>query len=142
LNKRIKDPRFALLKFIKIHKLTGSAKNRIFVVFDGYYADSLRLKQGFAEVNIIFSCQKSADEIIKDLVEKADKPGNIIVVSDDKEVKLFSRVLGAKVIGVEEFILPKAARNQPEKERECIKAELNYTQRQRINEELKKIWLK
>jgi predicted RNA-binding protein with PIN domain len=67
---------------------------------------------------------------------------NIVVVSDDKEIKFFIRSLGSKVMSIEEFMQTKEKAREALKQKELIKPELNYTQVHQINEELKKIWLK
>jgi hypothetical protein len=69
-----------------------------------------------------------------------------VVVSDDKEIKFFAKSLGAKIKATEEFIKPKTKslgvdnrKKQPRDE--FFDYELTYTQRSKINEELRKIWL-
>jgi predicted RNA-binding protein with PIN domain len=133
------DPKEELLRLIKKKRLTGSAKNKVLIVFDGYSSD-------FKERNIdepftvIFSFDESADEKIKKLVEASSNPKTIVVVSDDKEIRFFARASGARVLSIEEFTgsVKKAADSN---EKELVKPELNYTQIQKINQELKKIWL-
>jgi predicted RNA-binding protein with PIN domain len=114
------------------------------VVFDSY-PPVPGLKQNYVNVDIIFSRDETADEKIKKMVEKSSRPRNIVVVSDDKEIKLFVKSVGARVLGAEEFI------NRQEKQRNlkdeetamsALKPELNYSEILKINRELKKIWLK
>ena len=148
LHKKIKDSRFALLEFIKYKRLCGSPKNKITVVFDGFPKISEE-KNWDAEINVIFSRQDSADERIKRIVENSGDFKNIVVVSDDKEIRFFVKSVGARARGVEEFINPANLAQARIKRKGRLKdegdlagLELTFSQRQKINEELKKIWLK
>ncbi len=138
--KKIKDIKLALLEFIYRERLCGSLKNKISIVFDGY-PDMQGLKEVDANINIIFSRQESADEKIKKLVEKSGNPKILVVVSDDREIKFFIKSLGAKHVGVEEFINSKK-RPKPADIDGSLKIELTYSQMANINKELSKIWLK
>jgi predicted RNA-binding protein with PIN domain len=132
------DLRNALLPFIKNNHLTGSQKNSIKIVFDGYSDASLR--GNIAGDEVIFSGDISADEKIIKLLEKSSRRKDTIVVSDDRELRFLARSLGAKVMGVEDFILPKE--KAPKRKREEAEPELTFTQKHAIDQELKRIWLK
>jgi predicted RNA-binding protein with PIN domain len=121
---------------ITAKRLCGSLKNKAIIIFDGF-AESLELKQDYGNLEVIFSKKDNADTKIKQLVEGANNPKNIAVVSDDKEIKFFIRAIGAKAISVEDFLVPSKAKLQ----NELIKPELSYTQIHKINQELRKIWL-
>lgn len=88
---------------------------------------------------VIFSRVESADERIKKLLELIRSPGNVVVVSDDKEIKFFAKAYGAKSQSVEDFL------SFQDKERSirlgAAEPDITYTQKHKINEELKKIWL-
>ncbi len=133
------DPRTALIDFILIHKLTGSVKNKATVVFDGYPRTAQLRDTPGDYLEIIFSRRETADCVIKRLLENSASAKNIIVVSDDKEIKIFTRLIGARSWGVEDFICRKdrlsRTQNIP------LKPELTYTQMHKINQELRKIWL-
>ncbi len=74
------------------------------------------------------------------MVEASKNPKNIVVVSDDREIKFFVKSVGARSIGVEEFIHPEG---KPQRKKEdLIKSELNFSQISKINQELKALWLK
>lgn len=64
-----------------------------------------------------------------------------MVVSDDKEIRFFAKGLGARVMGVEEFLEPGIAAPRRTAS-EHAKPELGQSEVRRINEELKRIWLK
>lgn len=139
-NKKIRDPKAALLEFIKINRLTGSLKNKIVLVFDGYPDDSGKNRDN-ADIEIIFSRHESADERIKRMVENSSGRKNIIVVSDDREIRFCVKAAGASCLGVEEFT-HRSLKPAHLQKTETRKTELSYSQIQKINQEFKKIWLK
>lgn len=139
-HKSSQDSRTALLSFIRRKRLTGSLKNKVTVVFDGY-PDSSAAPFDESGIRVIFSRRVSADEKIKMLVEETAGRKNIIVVSDDKEIKFMVKSLRARVSGVDEFFSVKEKAENGRKG-EIIEAGLNYTQMQKINEELSRLWLK
>ncbi len=119
-------------------RLCGSPRNKITVVFDGYRDRSFENRD--SDIHVVFSENVTADQKIKKLIEGSANPKNIIVVTDDKEIKLFARLFKCKAMGVAEFIPEKAKMDKSEKE--PLKAELTYSQRQKINEEFRRLWLK
>jgi predicted RNA-binding protein with PIN domain len=140
-NKRITDQRAALLELIKSKRLTGSARNKVIVVFDGYAAaqDIHAISRQASAVEVIFSRKETADERIMKLVSDFCATKSTVVVSDDNQIRIFAKSAGAKVLGVEEFIACKDKQAGPDDEQ--AKTDLNYTQMQKINQELKKLWL-
>ena len=137
-NNKISDDRLALLEFIRRNRLTGSLKNKVVVVFDGY-PQSQSPNYG-SDAEVIFSKDESADERIKKITEKSGNTANTVVVSDDREIQIMAKFLGARALGVEEFIeVKKKARRAKD---EAPEPGLTYTQMHKINQELSKIWLK
>jgi len=126
-----------LLRFIATKKLCG--KNRATIIFDGYphAADS---PEDEDNISVVFSRSQSADEKIKKIVESFGNPKNIVVVSDDNEIRFFVRSAGAKAMGVEEFI--NRADNSASKKVMPPEAELTFSQMEEINRELREKWLK
>lgn len=139
--KKSKDQRTALASLIISKKLCGSPKNKISLVFDGY-PPALEANKNFMGIDLIFSRDSSADEKIKKIAEKSSGPKNIIVVSDDKEIRCCVRAAGAGVLSVEEFMRPLKGERHPLEDTEALKKDLNYSQVQSINQELEKRWLK
>lgn len=94
------------------------------------------------DITVIFSRKVSADEKINLLIEETANRKIIIVVSDDREIQYSVKSLGAQVLGVDEFFA--AAQNRPVNtgKSEPAKTELNFSQMQKINEELRRLWLK
>jgi len=129
------SPIETLVQYIKTNKLTGSKNNKVIIVIDG--RRDVFLKEN--EYKIVFSDQKSADEVIKNIVEREKNKKIICVVSDDREIISYTKLVGANVLKVDEFVRMKkkeVKRNSEEK-----KKEINYTLQREITEELKKIWL-
>ena len=139
-NKRGKDSRIALLELIRIKKLCGSPANKVVVVFDGY-PDTDSLEEFDSRIDVVFARDQTADERIKRIVENSVNPKNIKVVSDDKEIRFVVKSLGAIAVSIEDF-LGRGKNSAPGGQEEPLKPELTYSQIHKINQELKKIWLK
>jgi predicted RNA-binding protein with PIN domain len=137
--KRNRDVRLALLELIITHKLCGSTKNKITVVFDGY-ADLSVMNAKNSDIMAVFSQNQTADERINKLIENSVNPKTLVVVSDDKQIILFAKACGAKSMSVEEFLGRKEKLSEDNSD--SLKPEINYSQMQKINQELRKLWLK
>jgi predicted RNA-binding protein with PIN domain len=138
-HKKSQDHRTALFDFIRARRLCGSAKNRLVVVFDGYPPpEGFRCAQENAEV--VFSRNQTADERIARLVDASAQRRNLVVVSDDKQVKFQAKTAGAGYMAVEDFFRLKETRKAAR--RDDLKPEINCTQMHRINQELRDLWLK
>jgi predicted RNA-binding protein with PIN domain len=133
---RTPNPHTALINFIKNNKLTGNFRNKVTIVFDGsidYEAAKER------EFTIRFSLEKSADELIKARIEASPNKAQIFVVSDDREIRDFSKLAGAISVRVDEFIHTK---DKSGEEQEPESRDISYTAQREITDELRKIWLK
>lgn len=132
--KTLRGEREGLIRFIEQKKPQG--KNEITIIFDGQKGvSSPPLPNN--EIKVIFTKNISADEKIKKMVEKRDAK-QMVVVSDDKDIKFYVRSLGAKVLSVKEFIekgLPKKKRISPQEKK-------LPPQTREITEELERLWLK
>ena len=72
------------------------------VVFDGGPGNQ---KPGALEnVRIIFSEEKSADSVIKEMVESSSYARDLTVVSSDREIRSFVRSFGATSISTKDFV--------------------------------------
>ncbi len=140
---RSKSPCFGLTQFIKTNRLLGSAKNKAILVFDGFPLKDDRQDQD-SQFEVVYSGESSADEKIMKIIEGAKNKPNLVVVSDDKEIIYFARVYAVKTQAVAEFIGYDEAENKKAmiKKKQEDDDKLNYSQTHKINEELKKIWLK
>ena len=134
----IHDSRFALIQFLRIEKPCGSPKNKVTIIFDGYSGD---FSLSGLEFEVIFSCEDSADDKIKRIIEIEAAPKCLVVVSDDRQIRDFARLCGVVSLGIEEFLSP-PRKKATGREKDLTKADLSYSQAHKINEELRKLWLK
>lgn len=137
--KKSSDSRADLIELIRIKRLCGSENNRVWIVFDGY-SDSALDNLSSSNLNIIFSCNQSADERIKKFLELSDNAKNVVVVSDDKEIIFFAKSYRARAISVEEFIGDKG-RDQGVNQ-DPGESKIGFSAMHKINEELRRLWLK
>ncbi|MBL7131001.1 MAG: NYN domain-containing protein, partial [Candidatus Omnitrophica bacterium] len=137
---RSTTPAEKIISLIKKNKLTGSSKNKVTVVFDGYPPSGQPpvVERG---MDIIFARGVSADEKIKSMVETSANPKNIFVVSDDKEIRFMIKALGARSLTIDDFInqgkdVKSAARRDDSSE-----LKLRISEMEQVNKELRRLWL-
>ncbi|UCG35411.1 MAG: NYN domain-containing protein [Candidatus Omnitrophota bacterium] len=122
-----------LISYIKQKKLTGSKNNKVCIVFDGSpRTDALRERQ----FQILFSCERDADDVIKERIQKAKNKRQIVLVSDDREIRDFAKAQGANLLSVADFLKVK------QKQKKEPSKDISYSLQREITEELRKIWLK
>jgi len=124
------------LRWIGDSRPQGSVNNQVTVVFDGHPDHYGASPQG--EVRVIFSDGCSADDKIKRMVEEMPARNNCVVVTDDKDIFLYARSLGARVMSVAEFT------NKPRgfgAGQEPGGKYISLTRQEEINKELFKKWL-
>ncbi len=126
-------PRRELIHYIRIHRLTGSRNNRVVIVFDGWANPEVSLGK---EYRLVFSRERKADELITEIVRRSKPKSEIIVVSDDRQIRRTVSREGARVCGTLDFIKTKA-KLPLEKDKE-----LSYTLQREITEEMRRVWLK
>jgi len=94
--------RSALIHAIEQRRPQGSANNELVLVFDG------RPGPGFVvrtlSIRIVFSHDRSADDVIRSLLEQAARPRTVTVVTDDREIQSAARMVGAEVMSVKDFL--------------------------------------
>jgi len=139
LSKKQVDFRVALVKLIINAGLCPRQNSLIWIVFDGFPQQDISAT-GTKRIKILFSRNQSADEKIKRILELTENPRETTVVSDDKEIILFSRIMHARPLSVKDFIKYEDAETRQNKVLDEKK--INYSQMCIINEELKRIWLK
>lgn len=142
VEKRIKEGRLSFIKMIETSP--RFKKQRITIIFDGYEdAQGLGLRDNF---QVLFSKGVSADEKIKAFVERSKQASEIVVVSDDKEIRFYVRMLGAQILGVCDFLsLLSEKKDDNRKFASGLQDEdkrLSYKEELEINRELRKRWLK
>lgn len=146
LNKdNLEDSRVALIKFLNIHRPQGSGNNQVTIVFDGKEGN-LYYEASPASIEVIFSIDQSADDKIRMLVEKSAHPKNIVVVTNDREIQVSVRQFRAQVRTVDEFLKKfnhaQKLKQKTDKKNSADEKVLSYSLEGKINEELKRIWLK
>ncbi len=114
------------------------------VVFDG--KSEFFGSHSSSIVRVIFSKDESADDLIKRMVEQYPFKKNLVVVSNDKDIKIYVRALGAAVLSVKEFTgvgLKESKQSFKEKSEQAVSSKyISLTDQARINKELEGIWVK
>lgn len=132
--KRLRSQREGLIRLLEIAGAADKRFKDLTVVFDGK-SDVLAYPVQSA-VKIIFSKGSCADKKIKQIVECSNFARDICVVSDDRQIRHYAGMLGAKKMAVEEFLKKVSSCYQ---KKDTFK--LGEIEAKRINRELEKIWL-
>jgi predicted RNA-binding protein with PIN domain len=140
---KLDEQRNGLVHFVEHLRPQGSLKNKVTIVFDGRWGLYRTESKG---TEIIFSLDESADDKIKQIVEDAKNPKNIIVVTNDRGIQTFVRKLGAQICSVQDF-LSKGRRISKETKEKIDKnggstKQISHTAEYKITSEFEKIWLK
>lgn len=128
------SPHHELIQYIRKNKLTGSSKNKVVIVFDGF--DNMRTPVD-REYQIRFADERTADDVIKDIIRKSRNRSQIIVVSDDREIRDCARGEGAVSYRTNEFLRKGSSKKGFGDDRP-----VNCSSMIEITEELEKIWIK
>ncbi|MDD3296725.1 MAG: NYN domain-containing protein [Candidatus Omnitrophica bacterium] len=127
------EPHCSLIRYIRMNKLTGSRNNKVIIVFDGSY--NLAAFQERGDYELFFSQNLSADELIHKKLKSLLNKSQVVVVSDDREIRDFTKREGARSLRINEFIKIK----QPDVSEA---KDIDYSLQREITEEMRKIWLK
>lgn len=138
-HKKLRDARDALLDYIYIHRPHGSHNNQITVIFDGR-DDVFNYRQNYS-FGIFFTRNESADDRIKAMIEKAPNAKTIVVVSEDKDIKLYCRARGARIFSVSDFLKKGQSKIRKSNVQRLDASEIPVSERKKINDELSKVWL-
>lgn len=133
---RANDPKYGLIAFVRDRGFCGSAKNTALFVFDGFPSG---FEYDDGRFRAVFSGSATADDRIKQFVEKSDR-ANVVVVSDDRELIEFARIHRARAERVADFLAERVIPADPDSA--ASKAELTYEKRLRIDKEMRERWLK
>ncbi len=131
-SKKLEEQRAGLIRYIELKSPQGN--NSVTIVFDGkedVYSPAVDSK-----VRIIYTKGESADEKIKKMVKASSQVKSIVVVTDDRDIQYSVRAAGAKISSVHDFLHQKPAPKSGRSRKVSRESE------QKINEELKDIWLK
>ena len=140
----LENQRLGLIQWIGSNSPQGSAQNSVTVVFDG--KEEFFGSQSSGSVKVLFSQGQSADDLIKKMVEHYPFKKSVVVVSNDKDITLYVRALGAAVLSVKEFLGTAAKKSRPLSNEQHSQAAaagkyVSLTDQAKINKELEKIWI-
>ncbi|MCX5681948.1 MAG: NYN domain-containing protein, partial [Candidatus Omnitrophica bacterium] len=140
--KAIREAREGLTHLLETGDLCGSPRNQMTVVFDGQ--PGIFYPKRTSNVKVIFSVDETADDLIKRLVEKAGSKKSLYVITDDKALGQSVRDLGAKTLSVKDFFgRTDQTKKMALKAKKFLEGKNISTMMEfKINDELKKIWLK
>ncbi|MFA5271466.1 MAG: NYN domain-containing protein [Candidatus Omnitrophota bacterium] len=135
------SPQFELIQYIKKNKLGGSFRNSVVIIYDGMPQANVA---GEREFQIIFSQGRSADELIKQRIDKIKSNGKypiseVVVVSDDREIREHAIKSGAVSLRTMDFLKVKKESSKEYKQED---KDISFPLQREITEELRKIWLK
>ena len=137
LLKKHYQTREGFIQYIKVSQPFGSIKNKVSVVFDGKAGVVSEIKPSHTFLNVFFSKNESADEMIVRIAKKERNPRNTFVVTDDREVQEKVTSLGCSTLSIHEFF-----KNLTKKKEKTDKDKPDPRSKEgkKITEELKKIW--
>ena len=109
--------------------------SRVIIVFDG--------RKDYPQVEIegvVFTRSESADDYIKRFVRNHPNPREVIVVTNDRSIQGFASSMGARVMGVNEFLARRKRKQKklPGNPRSGFK--VSPEEMKKITEELKEEW--
>ncbi|MEW6088975.1 MAG: NYN domain-containing protein [bacterium] len=126
-----------LIALIDKYKLTGSKNNTRTIVFDGKRDVFSPCENG--QRGVVFTQDETADNKIKRMVERSKNPREMVVVTDDNEIRYYTRGLGAEVRNIVEFFAKAKRKSRASCSEKPSEYDESYLE---ITDELKKIWLK
>ncbi len=129
--------REGFIQYISVSKPFGSIRNRVSVVFDGTLGVVSYQKKSYSPINVIFTKNESADDLIIRMVKAEKNSGEIIVVTDDREVREKTQLLGCSILSVLQFFKDLTKKKETE---EKEKPEPDSKEGENITEEMKKEW--
>ncbi|TGK06132.1 RNA-binding protein [Leptospira fletcheri] len=130
---RLREARVGLLRILEAY--SDKIKNpNIHVFFDGRKEKGSEVrKEAYGKINVSFSQELKADDLIKDYIKYSPRPADLFVVSSDQEIVLFAKRLGSKTISSEDFaakvvesFLEKPSREEKSPDRKLSPTEILY----------------
>lgn len=122
------QPHLDLIQYIRKNKFTGSRVNRVIIVFDGGISWPAKQEKEF---EIIFGCGRSADDIIKQKVSSIKNKSQVLVVSDDYEIRRDIKAQGARSLPIADFVKRKI------KTQDLQDEQISYSLQKEITDELR-----
>ena len=150
---KLEDGRRGLVRFLEANRPQGSFRNSVTIVFDG--KDDIWGDDSTSLVRVLFSHGETADDQIKRMVKDAASPGEIVLVTDDRDLGYFCRTHGAQIWSVAQFLAqarktgailktgfrPKSGHHGQKPDASESKT-LTERTANKINTELARLWLK
>uniref|UniRef100_A0A7V2ZKS5 RNA-binding protein n=1 Tax=Ignavibacterium album TaxID=591197 RepID=A0A7V2ZKS5_9BACT len=98
--KNLPDKQIAREKLaLMLERFFAGKKLKVSLHFDGYENEPIRI----SGIKIKYSLNRSADEMIKEEIEKIKNQKSVFVVSSDLEILSYAKVCGCNVLKSEEF---------------------------------------
>lgn len=141
-DKKLQDARSAFFSYICARRPQGSRRNKLIVIFDG--SPDIFSYRYDLEFEVFFTQGQTADDEIKRRVEDSGNSKNIVVVTDDRDLAKAVRLGGARVMTVNDFLSKdnSGSGSIRKKNVQVEHSDLNIVEREKITQEMKKIWLK
>ena len=135
--KKLEEAREALIKALNRRYRSYEG---ITLVFDGKEEVFSPPPPHSCKIRIIYARGQSADDYIKSMVAKSKNPYTLVVATDDREIKDFSRIHRARLLSAQEllqmiFPSPEEKKLPPEE-----KLDAESGKGKAITDELKKEW--
>lgn len=109
------------------------------IVFDGF-ASQIKFSTQ-RRIKIIYSCDITADEKIREMLENKRNKNQIFVVSDDVQIREFTKILGANPLKVMEFLeLVYPIERKDKREKILKEKEIDYSIKVKIEKELENFY--
>lgn len=129
-------PHVDFIHYLKTLKIRKNRQNKIVIVFDGYPNAGVITE---CQYKIVFSKEKTADDIIKTMIDREKKKGQVVVVSDDREILNFARISGITIKSIKEFLQPTISKDSKEP---IDDKQLSESTKEKITRELESLWVK
>ncbi len=130
------NPHIGLIDYIRNNKLSGSHNNQVIIVFDG--TPNLEAIGRKGRFELLFSNQTPADDLIINRIKRINNKKQVVMVSDDRQLRDSARSLGVKVCWAKDFVFSKKKIIEEEENKKDISSAL----KDEITQEMRKIWLK
>lgn len=141
-DKDIAQSRVALDRHIASRRPQGSLRNKVVVVYDG--CKDVVGSPGLTHFRTVFSQGETADEVIVKMVFALSVPRSTVVVTDDLELRRRVSACGVRCLGVCDFLKKGTGvsfHKKNDRQGKGSRDHLNCVEREKITQELKKIWL-
>lgn len=113
-----RDPQDSREKLaFKLDRYFSKKKYKVHLHFDGHTKDAIKT----SKLRIHYSDNKTADEKIREQIEFAKNPKNLIVVTSDRALSEFAKVCSCSVVKSEEFVNNVSHAEDRQSEEEIIK---------------------